>query len=47
MTNIRILVLSGGVGGAKLLRGLYRTLPSGTLAALIRQWLGDGATAPS
>ena len=35
MTNIRILVLSGGVGGAKLLRGLYRTLPSGTLAALI------------
>ena len=35
MTEIRILALSGGVGGAKLLRGLYRTLSPGTLAALI------------
>jgi LPPG:FO 2-phospho-L-lactate transferase len=35
VTNIRILALSGGVGGVRLLRGLYRTLPPGTLAALI------------
>lgn len=35
MTATRVLVLSGGVGGAKLLRGLYRVLPPGTLAALI------------
>ena len=35
MTAVRVVVLSGGVGGAKLLRGLYRVLPPGTLAALI------------
>jgi LPPG:FO 2-phospho-L-lactate transferase len=35
MTGIRVLVLSGGVGGAKLLRGFFRVLAPGTLAALI------------
>lgn len=35
MSNIRVVALSGGVGGAKLLRGLYRVLPPGTLAALV------------
>lgn len=35
MTAIRVLALSGGVGGARLLRGLYRVLPPGTLAALV------------
>ncbi|HLY04496.1 MAG TPA: 2-phospho-L-lactate transferase [Rhizomicrobium sp.] len=35
MTAIRVLAISGGVGGAKLLRGFYRILPPGTLAALI------------
>jgi len=35
VSNIRVLVLSGGVGGAKLLRGLYRVLPANTLAALV------------
>ena len=35
MTGIRVLCLSGGVGGAKLLRGLHRVLPPGSLAALI------------
>ena len=35
MSGIRVLALSGGVGGAKLLRGLYRMLPPGTVAALV------------
>lgn len=35
VTAIRVLALSGGVGGARLLRGLYRVLPPGALAALI------------
>jgi LPPG:FO 2-phospho-L-lactate transferase len=35
MSTIRVLALSGGVGGAKLLHGLYRVLPPGSLAALI------------
>jgi len=35
MTGIRVLVLSGGVGGAKLLRGFHRVLAPGSLAALI------------
>jgi len=35
VTGVRVVALSGGVGGAKLLRGLYRVLPPGTLAALI------------
>jgi LPPG:FO 2-phospho-L-lactate transferase len=35
MSEIRVLALSGGVGGAKLLRGLYRVLPSCALAALV------------
>lgn len=35
MTAIRVIALSGGVGGAKLLRGFYRVLPPGTLAALV------------
>jgi len=35
VSNIRVVALSGGVGGAKLLRGLYRVLPPGTLAALV------------
>ena len=30
-----MLALSGGVGGAKLLRGLYRVLPPDTLAAIV------------
>ncbi len=33
--NTKIIALSGGVGGAKLLHGLYRVLPPGTLAAII------------
>ena len=33
--SIRVLALSGGVGGAKLLLGLYRVLPPGALAAII------------
>ncbi len=37
-----MLVLSGGVGGAKLLRGLYRVLPPETLAALVNT--GDDFT---
>ena len=35
MSGIRVAALSGGVGGARLLRGLYRVLPPGALAALI------------
>lgn len=35
MSGVRILALSGGVGGAKLLRGLYRILPPDSLAALV------------
>ncbi|HEX9158817.1 MAG TPA: 2-phospho-L-lactate transferase [Rhizomicrobium sp.] len=35
MTAARVIALSGGVGGAKLLRGFYRVLPPGTLAALV------------
>jgi len=35
VTAVRVVVLSGGVGGAKLLSGLYRVLPPGTLAALV------------
>jgi LPPG:FO 2-phospho-L-lactate transferase len=35
MNNIKVIALSGGVGGAKLLRGLYRVLPPGTLAAIV------------
>jgi len=35
VSGIRVLALSGGVGGAKLLRGLYRVLPPGTLAAIV------------
>jgi LPPG:FO 2-phospho-L-lactate transferase len=35
VNGIRVLVLSGGVGGAKLLRGFYRVLAPGSLAALI------------
>ncbi|HEX4079074.1 MAG TPA: 2-phospho-L-lactate transferase [Rhizomicrobium sp.] len=35
MSGIKVLALSGGVGGAKLLRGLYRVLPPDTLAALV------------
>ncbi len=33
--NTKVIALSGGVGGAKLLRGLYRVLPPGTLAAIV------------
>jgi LPPG:FO 2-phospho-L-lactate transferase len=35
MSGVRVVALSGGVGGAKLLRGLHRVLPPGTLAALV------------
>ncbi|HEX3431602.1 MAG TPA: 2-phospho-L-lactate transferase [Rhizomicrobium sp.] len=35
MSDIRVLALSGGVGGARLLRGLQRVVPPGTLAALV------------
>jgi LPPG:FO 2-phospho-L-lactate transferase len=35
LSGVRIIALSGGVGGAKLLRGLYRTLPGDTVAAII------------
>jgi LPPG:FO 2-phospho-L-lactate transferase len=35
VSGIRVLALSGGVGGAKLLRGLYRVLPPDTLAAIV------------
>jgi LPPG:FO 2-phospho-L-lactate transferase len=35
VSNIRVIALSGGVGGAKLLRGLYPVLPPGSLAALV------------
>lgn len=30
-----VVVLTGGVGGAKLVDGLYRTLPRGTLSAIV------------
>ncbi|GGA37493.1 2-phospho-L-lactate transferase [Sphingomonas psychrolutea] len=30
-----VVVLTGGVGGAKLVDGLYRTLPAGTLSAIV------------
>ena len=33
--TIKVVALSGGVGGAKLLRGLYRVLPPDTLAAIV------------
>ena len=33
--TVKIIALSGGVGGAKLLRGLYRVLPPDTLAAIV------------
>lgn len=35
MSGVRVLALSGGVGGAKLLRGLYRILPADSLAAIV------------
>ncbi|HEY3776600.1 MAG TPA: 2-phospho-L-lactate transferase [Rhizomicrobium sp.] len=35
MSGIRVVALSGGVGGAKLLRGLCRILPDNSLAALV------------
>ena len=35
MSGIRVLALSGGVGGAKLLRGLYRILPPDALATIV------------
>jgi len=35
MSNIKVIALSGGVGGAKLLRGLYNVLPPDTLAAIV------------
>jgi LPPG:FO 2-phospho-L-lactate transferase len=35
MSGIRVLALSGGVGGAKLLLGLYRLLPPDSLAAIV------------
>lgn len=35
MSNVKVIALSGGVGGAKLLRGLYRVLPPDTLAAIV------------
>jgi LPPG:FO 2-phospho-L-lactate transferase len=35
MIGPTVLALSGGVGGAKLLRGLYRILPPDSLAAII------------
>jgi LPPG:FO 2-phospho-L-lactate transferase len=35
MSGVRMIALSGGVGGAKLLRGLYRVLPPDTLAAIV------------
>lgn len=38
----RIVVLSGGVGGAKLVRGLYRALPPHALAAIVNT--GDDFT---
>lgn len=40
--NGEIVVLSGGVGGAKLVDGLYRTLPAGTLTAIVNT--GDDFT---
>jgi LPPG:FO 2-phospho-L-lactate transferase len=35
MSTIKVIALSGGVGGAKLLRGLYHVLPPDTLAAIV------------
>ncbi len=34
-TNLRVVALSGGVGGARLLRGLARVLPAGSLATVV------------
>ena len=33
--NDNIVVLTGGVGGAKLVDGLYRILPTGSLTAIV------------
>lgn len=33
--NERVVVLTGGVGGAKLVEGLYRLLPGGSLTAIV------------
>ncbi|HEY3636540.1 MAG TPA: 2-phospho-L-lactate transferase [Rhizomicrobium sp.] len=35
MSGVRVIALSGGVGGAKLLRGLYAVLPPDSLAAIV------------
>jgi LPPG:FO 2-phospho-L-lactate transferase len=35
MSTIKVIALSGGVGGAKLLRGLYHVLPPDTLTAIV------------
>ncbi len=35
MSVVRVVALSGGVGGARLLRGLYRVLPPNSLAAIV------------
>jgi LPPG:FO 2-phospho-L-lactate transferase len=35
LSNVRVVALSGGVGGAKLLRGFYRILPPDGLAAIV------------
>ncbi|MGH6876746.1 MAG: 2-phospho-L-lactate transferase [Rhizomicrobium sp.] len=35
MSGARVIALSGGVGGAKLLRGLYRVLPPDCLTAIV------------
>ncbi len=35
MNSVRTLVLSGGVGGAKLVHGLYKQLPKGTLGVVV------------
>src|SRR5580700_6700170 len=34
-SNPRVVALSGGVGGARLLRGLARVLPAGSLSAVV------------
>jgi LPPG:FO 2-phospho-L-lactate transferase len=35
VSTLRVVALSGGVGGAKLLRGFYRVLPPDSLAAIV------------
>jgi LPPG:FO 2-phospho-L-lactate transferase len=35
VSDVRVLALSGGVGGAKLLRGLYAILPADSLASIV------------